>query len=66
MKHNLSKRLLSGVLALLLVLSLGYWGATDAEATAYTGCLSQHDSRWGSYNVNGGTISATGCGVLFL
>ena len=66
MKHNLFKRILSAVLALVLVLTLGYWGANSAEATAYTGCLSQHDSRWGSYNVNGGTISATGCGVLSL
>ena len=66
MKRIPCKRILSGLLALVMVLSLCSWGATEAQATAYTGVLSQHDSRWGSYNVNGGTISATGCGILSL
>ena len=66
MKRKIFKRVFSGLMALVLVLSLCSWGANTADATAYTGCLSQHDSRWGSYNVNGGTISATGCGILSL
>ena len=66
MNHKVTKRLFSGLLALALVLSLFSWGANTADATAYTGCLSQHDPRWGSYNVNGGTISATGCGIVSL
>jgi hypothetical protein len=66
MKKSIFMKAFSVVLALLLVISIFPMIATEAEAAAYTGCLSQHDSRWGSYNVNGGTISATGCGVLSL
>lgn len=63
MKKNM-KRWMASLLALALCLCC--WGVNSARATDYTGCLSQHDPRWGSYNVNGGTISATGCGILSL
>ena len=66
MKRAAYKRLLSILVALALVCGILPGLASPAEAVAYTGCLSQHDSRWGSYNVNGGTISATGCGVVSL
>jgi hypothetical protein len=61
-----SRRVLSLLLALVLTLSSIPMIANEANAVAYTGCLSQHDSRWGSLSYGGGTISATGCGILSL
>jgi hypothetical protein len=66
MQKSILKKIISLAMAFFLVISAIPLIATDASATEYTGCLSQHDSRWGSYNVNGGTISATGCGILSL
>jgi hypothetical protein len=66
MKSEVCKKILSLVLSAVLIFALLPGMAGSANAAAYTGCLSQHDSRWGSYNVNGGTISATGCGVVSL
>ena len=66
MKHTPMKRIFSAVLALVMVLSLFSWGATKAEATAYTGVLSQNDPRWGGYYVNYSTIGDSGCGILSL
>ena len=66
MKQAMTKRVLSIILALLLTVSALPMMANEASAVAYTGCLSQHDSRWGSLSYGGGTISATGCGILSL
>ena len=66
MKHTVNRRFLSALLALIMVLSLFSWGAGKAEATAYAGCLSQNDSRWGGYYVNYSTIGDSGCGILSL
>ena len=66
MKKITYRRVLSAVLALLLLISLLPVLEGQVQAAEYTGCLSQHDSRWGSYNVGGGTISGTACGILSL
>jgi len=66
MKQPVYKRALATVLAVLLALTAFPTMSTEADAVAYTGCLSQHDSRWSNYSYGGGTISATGCGILSL
>lgn len=66
MKRNIFMKAAASVLALLILGSLLPMTADKAYAAAYTGCLSQHDSRWGSLSYGGGTISGTGCGILSL
>lgn len=66
MKKTFCKKLFSVVAALALMISLFPVLEKPAQAAAYTGCLIQHDSRWGMQYVGAGTISATGCGILSL
>jgi hypothetical protein len=66
MKKTIFKRTMSFALALLLAIVVFPSTAKEASAADYTGCLIQHDPRWGSYTVNGGTLSGTACGVFSL
>lgn len=66
MKKTIIKRTLSAILVVLMMVSMLPFVANKADAGDYTGCLIQHDPRWGSYSVNGGTLSGTACGIFSL
>ncbi len=66
MKKAILKRAFSGLLALLFVVMLIPATTSEVSAGDYTGCMIQHEPRWASYYVNGGSLSGTGCGIFSL
>jgi hypothetical protein len=60
------KRIISLVLAMMLIFSAIPCVVTTTQAAAYTGIMRQTESQWLNYSYNGGTLSATGCGIFSL
>ncbi len=69
MKKSTLKKALSLMLSFVFVIAI-FPVAVKVDATQtpkdYAGCMVQHDSKWAEYSFNGGTLSATGCGIFSL
>lgn len=66
MKKAAFRRVMSVMLALLLVVAALPLTANNADAASFSGCLSQHNSKWGDRMFSVDTISASGGGILAL
>ncbi len=65
MKRKISKRVLSFILAFLMVIVAVPATIKEAEATSFT-MLNQNDSTWKNYSYGGTSLSLTGSGIFAL
>ncbi len=70
MKKSILKKALCFCLAFLFLFGMiNVFPIASASAVSdeiYTGNMIQHEKKWQQYYINGGSIAATGCGILSL